>query len=212
MMLFSVIAATLTALALLFLLPPLLRSRSTPPDTHVAANAAIYREQLEELGAELQRGALTKEEFERGSHEIEQRIVAEYGTSAAPQPAAWRPNTAAAIVVGLLLPLAVALGYWQLGEPRALDSASAGNLDPKQLPGLIERLATHLKQAPQDADGWMLLARAQASLGRYEPAAQAYARALQLQPENHDLLVELDRKSTRLNSSHIQKSRMPSSA
>ena len=190
MILFYSIAAVLTVLALLFLLPPLLRNRSTPPDTQVAANAAIYREQLEELGAELQRGALTQEEFERGSREIEQRIVAEYGTPAAPQPAGWRPNTAVAIVVGLLLPLAVALGYWQLGEPRALDATSAANLDLKQLPGLIERLAAHLKQAPQDAEGWMLLARSQAALGRYEPAAQAYARALQLLPENHDLLVE----------------------
>lgn len=190
MILFYSIAAALTALALLFLLPPLLRSRSTPPDARVAANAAIYREQLEELAAELQRGALTKDEFERGSREIEHRIVAEFGVPAAPQPARWQPNTAAALAVGFLIPLVVALGYWQLGEPRALNAGAAQQVDMKQLPALIERLSTHLKQAPQDAEGWMLLARAQASLGRYEPAALAYARALQLLPEDRDLLVE----------------------
>ena len=190
MILFWSLAAALTAAALAFLLPPLLRNRTTAPDARVAANAAIYREQFEELGAELQRGALTKEEFERGSREIKHRIVSEYGEPAAPQPAGWRPNAAAALAVGLLLPLAVVLGYWQLGEPRALNAGSAQQVDLKQLPGLIERLSAHLKQAPQDAEGWTLLARAQASLERYEPATQAYARALQLMPDNRDLLVE----------------------
>jgi cytochrome c-type biogenesis protein CcmH len=189
MILFWSIAAALTAAALLFLLPPLLRSRTTPPDARVAANAAIYREQLEELAADLQRGAITREEFERSNREIEHRIVAEH-EGGAPAPAAHRPPVAAAIAVGLLVPLAVVLGYWQLGEPRALNAESAQQIDPKQLAGLAERLSAHLKQAPQDAEGWTLLARAQASLGRYEPAALAYARALQLNPENRDLLVE----------------------
>ena len=189
MILFWSLAAALTAAALLFLLPPLLRSRTTPPDARVTANAAIYREQLEDLAAELQRGALTKEEFARGSREIEHRIVAEH-EDGAPAPVTHRPAVAAALAVGLLVPLAVVLGYWQLGEPRALNAESAQQIDPKQLAGLAERLSAHLKQAPQDAEGWTLLARAQASLGRYEPAAQAYARALQLNPENRDLLVE----------------------
>jgi len=72
-------------------------------DARVAANAAIYREQLEELAAEFQRGTLTKEEFERDGREIEHRIVSEYGKPVGPQPAGWRPNSAVALVVGLLL-------------------------------------------------------------------------------------------------------------
>ena len=100
MMPFLAIAAALIVAALLFLLPPLVRRRITAPAARVAANAAIYQEQLEELGAELQRGAVTREEFERASREIEHRIVSEYGKPAAPQPAGWRPNTVAALVVG----------------------------------------------------------------------------------------------------------------
>jgi cytochrome c-type biogenesis protein CcmH len=82
------------------------------------------------------------------------------------------------------------LGYLQLGEPRGLDALSARHVDAKQMPALVERLSAHVGQNPQDAEGWMLLARAQASLGRYEPAAQAYARVLELMPENRELLVE----------------------
>jgi cytochrome c-type biogenesis protein CcmH len=190
MILFWAIAAALVVAALLFLLPPLLRRRTTAPDARVAANATIYREQLEELAADLQRGAITNEEFERASREVERRVVAEHSGSA-PAPATHRPATAAALAVGLLLPLAVVIGYLQLGDRRALTAESVQQPDPKQLAALVERLSAHLKQNPQDAEGWALLARAHSSLDRHGPAMQAYSRALQLQPENRELLVEL---------------------
>jgi cytochrome c-type biogenesis protein CcmH len=195
MMPFLAIAAVLTAAALLFLLPPLLRRRTTAPDVRVAANAAIYREQLEELAAELQRGAVTKEEFERASREIEHRIVSEYGQPAAPQPAGWRPNTAAALAVGLLLPLAVALGYWQLGNPIALSGTGTTNepghsVTRDQMESLVERLAARMQQTPDDAEGWMLLGRSLNTMGQYERAAQAYARAAQLVPKDAGLLAD----------------------
>ncbi len=193
MMLFWAIAAALTAAALLFLLPPLVRRRSTAPDARLAANAAIYREQLEELTAELQRGVLTKDEFERASREVEHRIVSEYGVPAAPQPAGWRPNFATALALGLLLPLAVVLGYLQLGSPNALSGAAAQpehTVSPDQMESLVERLAVRLQQAPEDAEGWMLLGRSLSVLEKYDRAAQAYARASQLSPQDAGLLAD----------------------
>jgi len=193
MTLFWAIAAALTVAALLFLLPPLVRRRTTAPDARVAANAAIYREQLEELAAELQRGALTKEEFERAGREVERRIVSEYGRPAAPQPAGWRRNTAAALAVGLLLPLAVVLGYLQLGNPGAIGSAAVETghtISPEQMESLVERLAARLQQAPDDAEGWMLLGRSLSVLQKYDGAAAAYARASALAPQNAGLLAD----------------------
>jgi cytochrome c-type biogenesis protein CcmH len=193
MILFWVLAAALIAAALAFLLPPLLRRRTAAPDARVAANAEIYREQLEELGAELQRGALTQAEFERASREIERRVVSEHAAehaAAAPEAARHRPLTAAAVALAALVPLAALLGYWQLGEPRAIDPVVSHPDDPQQLRALVDQLAAHLKQKPDDADGWALLGRALVSLAHYERAAQAFARALQLQPENHELLVD----------------------
>ncbi len=192
MILFWAIAATLVVAALLFLLPPLVRRRTTAPDVRVAANAAIYREQLDELSVELQRGALTREEFERASREVEHRIVDEHA-GGAPAPAAHRPAIAAALAIGLLLPLAVVIGYLQLGSPGALDGAAAGaahQVSPDQMESLVERLAAKLQQTPEDAEGWMLLGRSLAVLGKYERAAQAYARASQLAPRDADLLAD----------------------
>jgi cytochrome c-type biogenesis protein CcmH len=197
MMPFLAVAAVMVAAALLFLLPPLVRRRITAPDARVAANAAIYQEQLEELGAELQRGALTKEEFERASREIEHRIVSEYGTPAAPQPAGWRPNTAAALAVGLLLPLAIVLGYLQLGNLDALSGAavaepdaSAHAVSPEQMEALVERLSARMQQSPDDAEGWMLLGRSLGVLGKYDRSAEAYARASKLSPKDAGLLAD----------------------
>ena len=193
MTLFWAIAAALTAAALLFLVPPLVRRRTTAPDLRVAANATIYREQLDELASELQRGSMSQEEFERASREIDHRIVAEYGKPAAPQPAGWRPNTAVALAVGLLLPLAVVTGYLQLGNPGALSGAaseSAHTFSPEQMLPLVERLETRLQQKPDDAEGWMLLGRSLGVLEKYERAAEAYARASQLAPEDAGLLAD----------------------
>jgi len=192
MMLFWSIAAALTVAALLFLLPPLLRRRTTAPDSRIAANAAIYREQLDELGAELQRGNLTQEEFARASREVERRIVAEHA-GGAPAQAAHRPAFAAALALGLLLPLAVILGYLQLGNPDGLGAApgeAAHTVSAAQLDSLVERLAARLQQTPDDAEGWMLLGRSLSMLEKFERAAQAYARASQLAPRDANILTD----------------------
>jgi len=186
----------LTATALAFVLPPLLRNRGTAPDARVAANAAIYREQLEELGAELQRGALTREEFARASRELERRIVAEQGgvaATGAPEPARHRAPLAAAITVGLLVPLAAALGYWQLGSPGAMSAAATDTthgVSADQMGALIERLSARMQQTPDDAEGWMLLGRSHSALQQYDRAAQAYAKASRLSPKDADLLAD----------------------
>ena len=172
MILFWSLAAALTLAALAFLLPPLLRSRTAAPDARISSNAAVYREQLEELGAELQRGAIAREEFARASREIEHRIVDEHGAGGAPEAARHRAPVAVAVAVGLLVPLAAALGYWQLGEPRALQAEAMRNADPQELRALTEKLAAHLQKSPDDAEGWALLGRSLLSQNLYEYSPQ----------------------------------------
>ena len=193
MSLFVIVAGLLVAVALAFLISPLLRSRSDATRAaRATANASIYREQLGELRAELERGAITREEFERASREIERRIVAEHA-GGAPEPATHRPPVAAALAIGLLLPLAAGLGYWQLGSPNALSGAAtkpAHTVSPEQMESLVERLAARMQQTPEDAEGWMLLGRSLSVLGQYDHAAQAYARASQLAPNDAGLLAD----------------------
>jgi cytochrome c-type biogenesis protein CcmH len=194
MIAFWSIAAVLTAAALAILLPPLLRARAAAPDARIAANAAIYREQLEELAAELQRGAIGKEEFERASREIERRVVAEHAARA-PEAARHGPMLAVALSLALGVPLVAGLGYWRLGNPEGLRAAAAEGAEGHQITGaqmeeLVEKLAARMEQQPDLAEGWTLLGRSLGALGRYERSAAAYARAAQLLPKDADVLAD----------------------
>jgi cytochrome c-type biogenesis protein CcmH len=55
---------------------------------------------------------------------------------------------------------------------------------------LVERLAARLEQTPDDAEGWMLLGRSLNMLGKYDGASKAYARAVQLVPNDAALLAD----------------------
>src|SRR5262249_8310582 len=75
---FTLVAARAVALALAIVLGPLLRWRGAGTDVpRAAANASIYREQIAELEADAERGAISREEFNRASGDIERRVVAE---------------------------------------------------------------------------------------------------------------------------------------
>lgn len=94
--------------------------------------------------------------------------------------------------------LAFAL-YQILGSPASIDAAPTpadiaaqdGAPDtPESLTAAIEELKTALERDPNQPEGWALLARSQAALGELDQARDAYARALQLAPDEPVLLVE----------------------
>ncbi len=190
-LLFWGIAALLTAVALLILLPPLLRARAPAADPRGASNAEVYREQLAELEAERGRGTIAGEEYERARRDIERRVVGEHATEhAAGQAQAVAPKRATRTAVGLalVLPLAVAIAYLALGNPQGLDPVTEAG--PAQLEALVTRLTAQLQKTPQDAEAWAVLGRALSSLGHHERAAQALARSLQINPKDHEVLIE----------------------
>lgn len=58
----------------------------------------------------------------------------------------------------------------------------------KAIRGMVDGLAARLEQSPDDLDGWVRLARARGVLGEADAAADAYARAAALAPDDTDLL------------------------
>ena len=61
---------------------------------------------------------------------------------------------------------------------------------PAQVAEMVDRLAQRLKDKPDDAAGWALLARAYSAMGRFAEAVPAYDKVLALQGENADLLAD----------------------
>ena len=70
------------------------------------------------------------------------------------------------------------------GEPAS--TAATDTLQP-DVSSMIEKLASRLEAAPADIKGWRMLGWSYFHTGRYEQAAAAYARALQLDPDSAEL-------------------------
>jgi cytochrome c-type biogenesis protein CcmH/NrfG len=69
------------------------------------------------------------------------------------------------------------------GVEEPVSMPAAGKLLP-DVNTMTERLAARLKTTPQDVKGWQMLGWSYSHTGRYEQAAAAYARAVELDPNS----------------------------
>jgi cytochrome c-type biogenesis protein CcmH/NrfG len=70
------------------------------------------------------------------------------------------------------------------------EGAASAPADGKSLPDvstMIERLAARLETTPGDLEGWQMLGRSYFHTARYEQAATAFARAIELDPSSAEL-------------------------
>lgn len=80
-------------------------------------------------------------------------------------------------VVALALPLAAAALYALIGNPSALDPASAAASADPQVEKMVASLAEKLERDPSDTKGWVMLARSYKVMGRMREAEAAYDKA-----------------------------------
>ena len=128
-------------------------------------------------------------------------------SAAPPAPAAPAPAPPARASRGvkwstLAFTLVVAVaGYLLTGRPDAIDgtptmAAAPGSEEgqaqpsPEQIAEMVQRLADRLKDRPEDAEGWTMLARSYLVLGRLEEAVQASERVLKLKPNEAQALAD----------------------
>ena len=193
MNLFIGIAAFLTLLVVAWLIRPLLRSTFTHGMSSFSLNAAIHRDQLLALEADLKRGAISQPDFEASRDELQLRLLDDTAsfeaTPATSKPFFWSARRTA-MLIGLSLPV-LALGlYLQLGTPQAIDPASAPKVSEQQIRQMIDTLAARLKANPDNPKGWAMLARSYKVMGRFDEAVQAFEKAGALIHTEPDLLVD----------------------
>ena len=177
---FILAAALLTLVALALLLSPWWRKgREARPVDRRQANLEIFRDQLQELERTRDEGLLTVEDFDQAKRELQRRLLEETDAAPAPAVAKARMSGRSALVLGLTLVLAAVFGYWQLGNPQALEPPQVrAHAQAQELDAMLNRLVERLKANPDDAKGWIMLARSYKSLGRFAEAADAYARGM----------------------------------
>ncbi len=167
-------------------------------------NGAIGREQYEQDKDELGRRLL--EDVAAGSK------ASPRGSSPTPGSPAGQPGWGGAVregvqgktpalVLAMAIPAVAVLLYFQVGKPRALSStppavagtaqtSSAGEMTNERIEANVASLAKHLEQNPNDAQGWIMLARSYSVLGHFGEASSAFAKATALVDNNADLWAD----------------------
>lgn len=195
---FWLLSSLLLVLALAFVLVPLLRwSRRSDAPAREAINLAVYRDQLEELEADLKNGVVSAEQADKSRQELQRRMLEDVAPDNSAAPATPKTGRSArvgvVITAGLAIPVAAALLYFQIGNPTAITavpSHQASRFSDKQMAELVERLAKRMQERPDDLEGWVLLARSYASMGRFDAASEAMARVTRIKEDDAGLWAD----------------------
>jgi cytochrome c-type biogenesis protein CcmH len=188
-MTFWLIGAVAALAVLAWVLRPLYsRPRGGPPSRN-AANVAIYRDQIRELDSDLAAGTLAREDYERARAELEARALHDVGQPEV-QASAQPRGRAAAWALGAAVPVLALAVYFVVGSPAGINREAEQHASKAQVEAMVERLAARLRENPDDANGWKLLGRSYGVMGRFDAAADAYAKAAVRAPRDAQLLAD----------------------
>ena len=204
---FWVVAGIFIVGALLFILPTLLRNRGG--QTGVArgtTNVSIYRDQISELDNDLRNDILNQEQYNQSKYELQQRMMQDMSeeNSTPETRTTSNRNIATAAVVTLAMPILAISLYLLLGNTKALMpqpaieqariagqpsmSEDAGHPD-QEMSSIVDNLVARLEEQPNDLEGWLMLGRTYAIMGRFKEASEVYAKLLARSPDSPEALV-----------------------
>lgn len=201
---FVLLALAMSGAVLWLLLRPLLKN---PPTTDMNHDLNPLREQIRQLDALRDSGTLDAEAHALARARVERQLVdhvlqqtppATVRATRGPRPL--KASLAGGLVVGVLA--FVGAGYAWVGSPdsagaappamAALPTETAPHpMAPGDMRAMVDTLATRLAQNPDDADGWVMLARSYAVLGEHTQALPAFRRALAARPDDAVLLADM---------------------
>lgn len=196
MIVFWLVAALLTALAILPLLRALLRP-APPPEGAAGFARGVYAAQVAEIDRDKARGILSEDQARAARAEVGRRLLnaADEAEKAAKGAAPAKAATRTALAVTLLLPLAAMAIYLPLGRPTLPSQPFAERQPEESVPAevlaAVVKLEKALTQNPDDLGGWGLLAQSYSAMGRIDDAAKAWRQVLRLSPDDASVKAAL---------------------
>ena len=202
-LIFWLIASALTLCVIGLLLWPLHRGATVIVMEERESRLGVYRQQFAELDQDRKNGMLSDELYQQSRRELERRLLDETGsTYTVPTLGRWQANSRlVATLLAIIIPIASVGLYWGLGDPLAMihpsvtalsgqGNADNGHQTAEGMEVLSERLKQKLEQNPNDGVGWALLARSYVEMGRHSDAVTIYEKAMNLLPDDPQLLVD----------------------
>ena len=209
---FWVICGIFIVVALLFVVPTLLRQRNVSLANleHDAVNISVYRDQLAELDKDLENDILSQEQYDKSKHELQQRMLQDVTghEKVSLQQNKKLQNLTLATVITLGLPLAAVFLYLYIGDTRGLlpqaqlasatqmnrgGAAGMEDLSGHDFSAALENLVARLSNNPEDVEGWLMLAKTYTAMERFTEASNTYAKLSELVPDNPQILSDYAR-------------------
>ncbi len=203
-MILWIIAAVLTAICVAVLMNSLLKARADE-GPRAAFDLTVYKDQLAEVGRDMDRGLLNEDQARSARLEIERRMLnvtasaeateTTEGPAEAGKSNRWMAWFLAAALPGLALGLYLNLGSPGMpgipfAERRALEAEFQRAID-SDLEKEITALEARVEAKGFDAHAWLLLAGAYGQLNRFLDSANAYRRAIDLGAKEPQLYASL---------------------
>ncbi|MCW9023129.1 MAG: c-type cytochrome biogenesis protein CcmI [Gammaproteobacteria bacterium] len=200
MILFITLLFLFIAIALFFVLPPLLGRYKASETLHNELNLAIYQQKLEELDDDDlsdEQKTLVRTELEKS---LLQDLNSDESVSTTNNTASKNPilTTTVAVTIPLLaLFMYSMIGPEELPEILMGQAVSSSQADTghgqSQLPD-INKMVTSLEQKleadPGNGEGWYMLGRSYMYMQRYQGAAEAFKKAIALTGEEPQLITD----------------------
>jgi len=215
MLSFWIIVALFILFALWFVLPPLLeKTGDNRSDDLRAANVLIYQDQLKEMEADLKNGLIGEEQYQQDKEELERRLLEDIHTPGSASSLSQRGMRKFAFCVGMAIPIGVIALYFVIGNPQGLSpslpseaaataSQQGGPMSNQQIAANVEKLAKKLEQNPNDAQGWLMLARSYTLMERFADAASAYEHATALNGNDASIWADYAEASAMANGQRL---------
>ncbi|MCU7810143.1 MAG: c-type cytochrome biogenesis protein CcmI, partial [Candidatus Thiodiazotropha sp. (ex Notomyrtea botanica)] len=202
---FWIFVAGLIALAMAFIVLPILRRRFQTGISTDELNLSVFKQQLEELDSDLVVGNLDQQRYDAAKKDLEKELLSDVdGDQAQAEVIAakggrWMALSAVAV------PVAALLLYQMIGSPEIIQRLAqqppptsntgqthAQNPNMDKLPPmdeLVRRLAEKMEQQPDNQEGWIMLGRSYMTMKQYPEAMDAYEQAMKLDDNNVSLLL-----------------------
>lgn len=192
-----IVFAVMLVLAVAVLLRPLLSPVSVGAP-RVEYDLAVYRDQLDEIARDVERGLLSADQADAARTEIQRRMLAAGESEKTAMPIRTKAGKRAALAIVVLMPLTALTFYLALGAPelpdRPYSSRAAQIAEMRQkadtIQNMVNGLAARLRANPDDGKGWAMLGRSYRALGRMDEAKDAYRKATKLLPTEVQVRVE----------------------
>jgi cytochrome c-type biogenesis protein CcmH len=204
MITFWVFSIAMIIISLIFLLRPFFRDMKKDEIERSALNVNITKERLAELDIELALETITQEEYEQTREELEQALLFDVEQDKESNDLSKvnveSYNRFTRYTLLLVVPALSVVIYFYIGQPETIEGGKQQTAAARHSSGdnekslaafekMVEKLATKLKEKPDNAEGWFMLGRSYMSMNRYKEAVDALEKTNQLVPNTPTIML-----------------------